>query len=311
MYYILLIIGFILLIKGADYFVTGSSNLAKTLKISSLIIGLTIVSLGTSAPETVVSTISSLKGANDISISNVIGSNIFNILVVLGITSIIKPINKNKENIIKDYTVMILSSIILLVFMCDRIINYDSINSISRSESLLLITMFIFYLYTLFNRNKNNVTQYKYHKFNIVDVLMLLSGLVSIILGGDLVVRSAKVISISWGISETLVGLTIVSIGTSLPELVTSIVAAYKKETNIAIGNVIGSNIYNSLLVLGIAGTTSKIIVNNYAIIDMIILIIVYIILYIITLKQRTLSRKTGILLLILYILFFIYIVNR
>lgn len=312
MHYILLIIGFILLVKGADYFVTGSSNLAKYLKIPSLIIGLTIVSFGTSAPETVISTIASIKGANDMAVSNVIGSNLFNLLIVLGASSLIKPLSTNKKVIKRDYIVMIITSIILLVFMCDKMLNLDSFNEITRSESFVLLLCFLFYLYILIaDNNKKKYNQYEYHKLSTIDILMLLSGLVSIILGGELVVRSAKEICLNFGISETLIGLTVVSIGTSLPEFVTSLIAAYKKETDIAIGNVIGSNIYNTLLVIGISGSASEIFVNKYAIMDVIYLIVISIIFYFIIRKSEIINRKIGIGMILAYIVFVFFIINR
>ena len=311
MYYILLIIGFILLIKGADYFVTGSSNLAKSLKVSSLIIGLTIVSFGTSAPETVVSTLASIKGSNDISISNVIGSNIFNILIVLGTLAFIKTLTTKKDIIKRDFIAMITSFIILLIFMSDNFLNIDNNDVISRGESIVLFLLFVAYLYIIFLNSNNTYKKYEIHKLSILDILMLLLGALAIIVGGELVVKTAKEISINLGVSETVVGLTIVSIGTSLPELVTSLVAAYKKETDIAIGNVIGSNIYNTLLVIGISGTVSEIGVSYYAILDIMFLIIISIIIYIIIIKYKEINKKTGIIMIIAYIIFIIYILKR
>ena len=311
MYYVLLVVGFILLIKGADYFVEGSSNLAKYLKVPSFIIGLTIVSVGTSAPETVVSTIASIKNANDMAISNVIGSNMFNLLIVLGMTSLIKPLTFNKELKTRDFVVMIISSIILLIFMCDKYLNLFSLNVITRGESLILLLIFSMYIYVILLYSKNK--RYKRHqdyKLKTVDILMLFSGVLAIILGGELVVRSAKIIAISWGISEILVGLTIVSIGTSLPELVTSVVAAIKKETSIAIGNAIGSNIYNTLFVIGISGLVSEIFVKKEAIIDMSISILIYIFIFALILKTSKIRRKTGIIMLISYFLFILFVVN-
>lgn len=312
MTYILLLIGFILLVKGADYFVEGSSNLAKYLKVPSLIIGLTIVSLGTSMPEVIVSTISSLRNANDMAVSNVLGSNMFNLLIVLGLTAAIKPLTTKTEVLTRDYIVMIITSIILLLFMSDKILNYSNFNVISRGESLVLLLCFTLYLYIiLLKARKNKYKTYEVHKLSAVDILMLLSGFFAIILGGELVVRMAKMITINLGITETIVGLTLVSVGTSIPELVTSIVAAIKGKTDIAIGNAIGSNIYNTLLVVGISGSLSEIYVKSTAIIDTLVLISVSIISYILILKNKKISRTVGILLVLIYILFIIFIVNR
>ena len=311
MSYILLIVGFVLLVKGADYFVIGSSNLAKYLRISTLVIGLTVVSLGTSAPEVVVSLVASIRESNDIAVSNVIGSNMFNLLMVLGVSAIVRPLKTKKQILTRDFIVSIIVTIILLVFVSDKVLN-SSTNIISKGEGLTLLVAFGLYIYIMImTAKKEKYLIREYHNLTVVDILMLLSGLLAVILGGELVVRSAREIALSWGVSETLVGLTIVSIGTSLPEFVTSLVAAKKGEVDIAIGNVIGSNIYNILLVIGLSSSVSSIPVNNLGIIDIFILIITSIICYVLIRKDNKINRKKGIMMVFMYIAFLIYIINR
>lgn len=312
MCYIVLVIGFVLLIKGADYFVEGSSNLAKYLKIPSLIIGLTIVSLGTSMPEVIVSTVASLKGSNDMAISNIIGSNIFNLLVVLGVSSLFKPLVTKKEVLVRDYVFMMFSIMVLIIFMEDKFLNHSSFNVISRGESLVLLLFLFLYLYIIIRKARNSrYESYIKHNFSIIDVFMFLLGLFSIILGGELVVRMSKIITINLGISETVVGLSVISIGTSIPELFTSVVAAFKGKTDIAIGNAIGSNIINVFLVLGISGTLSPVIISSNATLDAFILAGVSIFSYLIILKRKMIDKVVGFLMIMIYIFFLIFVIFR
>lgn len=312
MTYILLIIGFILLIKGADYFVEGSSNLAKALKIPTLIIGLTVVAFGTSAPEAVVSIIASTKGSNEIALSNIIGSNIFNLLAVLGISAIVKGLKANRQIITKDFLFSILATFILIALMFDKFLSGDKLNIITRGEGLVLLSILVLYVYSLIlTASKEKKLIKEKHKLTPKDILMLVLGILAVILGGELVVKSSQQIALNLGISETLVGLTIVSIGTSLPELVTSIVAAKKGETDIALGNVIGSNIFNILFVLGISSTLSPILVNSQSLIDVLILLGITIICYIFTIYNQRIGRTKGIIMAITYLIFMIYIIMR
>lgn len=312
MAYILLIIGFIMLVKGADYFVEGSSNLAKALKVPTLIIGLTIVAFGTSAPEAVVSTVASLNNSNEIAVSNVVGSNIFNLLMVLGVSAMFCSLKANRQVITKDFLFSILATIILIFFIFDNALNHGSMNILSRGEGLVLLSVLGLYIYSLLlTAHEEKKLKTEKHKFTKVDFLMLILGLAAIIIGGEVVVKCAKEIALSWGVSETLVGLTIVSIGTSLPELVTSIVAARKGETDIAIGNVIGSNIFNILFVLGISSAIMPIAINSQTLIDSIIVLVISIICYILTCINLRIGRKKGILMVFMYIVFLIYIILR
>ena len=312
MTYILLIVGFILLIKGADYFVEGSSNLAKALKIPTLIIGLTVVAFGTSAPEAVVSIVASTKGSNEIALSNIIGSNIFNLLAVLGISAIVKGLKANRQIITKDFLFSILATLMLIAMMFDKFLSGDKLNIITRGEGLVLLSILVLYVYSLIlTASKEKKLIKEKHKLTPKDILMLVLGILAVILGGELVVKSSQQKALNLVISETLVVLTIVSIGTSLPELVTSIVAAKKGETDIALGNVIGSNIFNILFVLGISSTLSPILVNSQSLIDVLILLGITIICYIFTIYNQRIGRTKGIIMTLTYIIFMIYIIIR
>lgn len=248
-----ILIGFTLLIKGADFLVDGSSAIAKKLHISELIIGLTIVSIGTSMPELFVSTTSALEGYSDISIGNIIGSNICNLLFILGLSAVIHPVKFQKQTKwIENPMSIILTFIFLMI--CNT--NKD----ITRAEGMILIGLFIlFLLYTIImakQNNKNAIIQFSVEeskKISIIkNIMLVILGIVILKFGGELVVENAKRIAIELNISEKVIGLTIVAIGTSLPELVTSITAAIKGESNIAIGNIVGSNIFNMLLIIGV-----------------------------------------------------------
>ncbi len=252
---ILLVVGMALLIKGADWFVDGSSKIAKALKIPSLIIGLTLVSMGTSAPELSVSLNAALSGSNDLSFGNVVGSNIFNTFFILGASALVIPLSIKSDMKKLDMPIMTFIYLVLVLFVL-VISPYE----LSRVESIVLLILFSSYMVLLFTRAKkqgNSVEQEKEEPITkkqiIFSVLFCAIGLAAIIFGGDLVVDSAKNIASYLGMSEALIGLTIVAVGTSLPELVTSIMASIKKEDDIAIGNVIGSNIFNVLFILGIS----------------------------------------------------------
>lgn len=258
-----ILIGFITLIKGADFLVDGSSGIAKKLHISELIIGLTIVSIGTSMPELVVSTTSALEGYSDLSIGNIIGSNICNLLFILGLSAVIRPVKFQKQTKwIENPMSIILTSIFLII--CNT--NQD----VSRFEGLLLIELFILfltYIIIMAKRNQQNViiqlSDENAKKISIIKKAMLIIlGIVLLKLGGELVVENAKKVAIALNISEKVIGLTIVALGTSLPELVTSVTAAIKGESDIAIGNIVGSNIFNMLLIIGFSAIISPITYN-------------------------------------------------
>ena len=300
MEYIILIIGFILLVKCADIFVDGSSNVAKSLKIPTLIIGLTIVAFGTSAPEASVSIIGAIEHRNEISIGNVIGSNICNLLLVLGVSSLFKPLKCNKKIIKRDLPFSILTYVVLFLLTINKYIE--------KKEGLLLLITLIVYLFTIIKQEYNNMIDKK--DFSVKDLLKIIFGLIGIILGGNAVVDGAVIIAENFGVSEQLIALTIVAVGTSLPELFTSVIASIKNENDIAIGNVIGSNIFNILFILGMSSFISPLTINNYVIIDIIIMFIVGIILYIFVNKE-SINRKNGIVMILIYFIYIFYIINR
>ncbi len=304
---ILLIIGFVLLIKGADMFVDGASDLATKLKIPAMIIGLTIVAFGTSAPEAAVSVTSALNHSNAIAISNIVGSNIFNLLVVVGITAIIYKIDIDDVSLKQDFPVLLISSILLLLFIVTS-------SQISRIEGIIFLIGIIAYVALLIVKSKKeskNMPVGTTHLSNIMIVLFIIVGLAFILIGSDLVVDASKDIALSLGMSETLVGLTIVSIGTSLPELITSVTAAYNKNTGIAIGNAVGSCIFNILFIVGLTTTITPIATTNVMVIDTIIMILALIITYILAYDKKDFNRKDGIILVSLFIVYMIYIIIR
>lgn len=301
---VLLILGFVALIKGADIFVDGSSSLAAIFKVPSVIIGLTIVAMGTSAPELAVSTSAALKGSNEIALSNVVGSNLFNLMMVLGVCAIIKPIPI--DNVIKkrDYPFSIIITVLLFAALgigALRTVDFstvqmsDNVSVVSRPIGIVLLLLFIGYLAGLIVSAKKNKTEGEAVKTMspLKSVIFILLGVGLIIAGGQFVVNSAKYIAAAFGMSETLIGLTVVALGTSLPELVTSIVAARKGENGLAVGNVVGSNIFNILLILGVSSALHPIPVNFASMIDFLILIVASILVYVFCLTKK-INRLEG-----------------
>ena len=314
---LLLIVGFVLLIKGADYFVEGSSSIAKILKVPTVIIGLTIVAIGTSAPELSVSITSSMAGKNALSISNVIGSNIFNLLMVIGISAILRPMKVSKNIMRKEFPMMICIAFIMvgMLFACKPM---KGTYGITRTFGIVLFVLFVaFIIYMVISaiRNKTEATEEIKKRGPLLSVLFVVGGIVAIKFGGDFVVNSASRIAIKLGMTETLVGLTIVALGTSLPELVTSIVAVKKGENDMALGNVVGSNICNILLILGVAGTISPIklagTAGTEAVIDGIYMIVISVITFIFAKNKNEISRGEGIAMVLLYVAYMAYAIIR
>lgn len=307
---ILLVLGMILLIKGADFFVEGAASIAKSLKIPSLIIGLTLVSIGTSAPEFSVSLTSSIQGLNDMSFGNIIGSNIFNTLVVIGVSAIIIPLSLSKS--IKYYDIPALVGIYLLLLLFAFV---TSPNILEIWESIIIFSLTFIYTGFLILRSRKDIKKEEIDEQPkrkwYLNVIMAIVGLAGIIFGGDLVVDNASTFAKALGMSEMLVGLTIVAVGTSLPELVTSIVAARKGENDIAIGNAIGSCIFNVILILGLCSTIAPATVDNYAIFDVLVMLISVILLFIFGFKNNKISRWQGIIMVILYVSYLSYIIVR
>lgn len=304
---VLLIVGFVLLIKGADYFVEGSSDLANKLKIPSMIIGLTIVAFGTSAPEAAVSIASAVTGSNAIAVSNIIGSNIFNMLVVVGATAVIYKITIEEESLKIDFPVLMISCVLLLIFLVTG-------NQISRIEGIIFLIIIIAYISWLIikaRKDKSNMSVEESHLSTPIIAVYIICGLIAIVVGGDLVVNSAKDIALSLGMSETLVGLTIVAIGTSLPELITSITAALNKKQDIALGNAIGSSIFNILFILGLTNVISPIQTTQVMLIDTVVMIVLLGISYILAYDKQDFNKKDGIILLAIFIVYMIFIIIR
>lgn len=294
---LLLLVGFVLLIKGADFFVDGSSSIAKLLKVPSVVIGLTIVAMGTSAPEAAVSITAGISGSNEIAISNVVGSNIFNMLVVVGVCAIIKSFDLDRTILKRDFPVNIVASVILLVVML-----LGSV--LSRFDGIIMLVLMILYVaWLVVNALKNREDSGDEIKTlsPVISVLYIVGGLVAVVLGGDMVVDNATVLAQAMGWSETFIGLTIIAIGTSLPELVTSIVASKKGENGLALGNVVGSNIFNILFILGLSSSISPIAVDTSAVINTVLLLCMTVAMYILCVARKKLGKVEGIIMVGLY----------
>lgn len=316
MTYILLIIGFALLIKGADLFVNGSSNIAKLLRVPTILIGLTIVAFGTSSPEATVSIIAALEGNADVALGNVVGSNILNITLIVGLTAFLYPLRVESETIRKEIPFTLLASVVLLILMSDIALQGSSSNLLTRSDGfilLLFLSIFMYYIIEIGLKSRKEKADepvpedIRWGK----NILITILGLAAIIFGGDLVVDNGTEIAYSLGMSETLVGLTIIAIGTSLPELVTSISAALKKESEIALGNIVGSNIFNILFVLGGSATISPLATNNKMFIDVILMIALTIILLVFSRTSFRIGKREGFVLVAAYIIYLVYIILR
>ena len=305
MMYVLLIVGFILLIKGADFFVDGASSTAKLLKVPSVIIGLTIVAMGTSAPEAAVSISAGLSGSSDIALSNVIGSNIFNLLIVVGVSAIICPMKTEKVILRRDIWWSLGAAAATLIMMTDM--------KISGAEGILLLGGMAAYIAVLVfdARKKRDEGDEVKAMSPLKSIIYIVGGLAAIIIGGDLVVDSACDIAAAFGMSEALIGLTIVAAGTSLPELVTSIVAAKKGDSGLALGNVVGSNIFNILFILGSASALTTINVAPELFIDTAILIAVTLLMYFLCRSKDKTSRGEGALCVLVYAAYMAYIILR
>lgn len=305
MEYLLLLIGFVLLIKGADFFVDGSSSLARIMKVPSVIIGLTIVAMGTSAPEASVSVNAALAGSNDIAISNVIGSNLFNGLVVVGVCAFMAGFKTNPEILKRDIPLNIIVTAILCIMLLDRHINH--IEGI-----ILLISMAVYIAVMVISALKNRETADECKILSLPkSLIFIIGGLIAVIFGGTLVVDNACLIAKDFGVSENFIGLTIIAIGTSLPELVTSITATRKGDSGLALGNAIGSNLFNILFILGMSATICPLNVLSESIIDCIILLVSAVILYVFARTKKTMNRWEGIVCVFLYVGYTAYLLIR
>ena len=305
------IIGFVLLVKGADFFVEGSGSVAKKFNIPVFIIGMTIVAMGTSAPECAVSISASLRGINGMAISNVIGSNIFNLLVVCGVCALFQPLVIKKETLKKEFPFSVLVAVIIGVMGLAGMM-------VGHMDGIILVVIFALFLYWMVRSAKKSmqagedVEAEEIKDLPIWKCLVFIGGgLVAIVIGGQMVVNCSETIARGFGLSETLIGLTICSIGTSLPELVTSVVAAKKNQAGMALGNVIGYNIFNILLVGGLASAISPIAMNMNNLIDIVILVIVSLYIMALVWKKQLLTRAGGVSMLAVYAAYMVYICVR
>ena len=304
---VLLLVGFLFLIKGSDFFVDGASSIASHLKIPTIIVGLTIVAFGTSAPEAAVSITSSLTGSNAMAVSNVIGSNLFNMLMVIGIAALLSNLLMKKSVLKKDLPFLVAITLLFAIFI---FIGWD-ITNIEGIILLIILAGYIIYLIRGSKKSKN-ANDVEAAKFTLPkSIILIIIGLAGIIIGGDLVVDSASAIAIALGMSETLVGLTIVAIGTSLPELVTSITALKKGENQLVIGNVIGSNIFNILFVLGASSAISRIPLDSSMLIDVLFMMGVTILCFIFGKTQDKYDKKEGVILIALFIAYMAFAILR
>ena len=321
--YILLMIGFVLLIKGADFFVDGSSSVAKILKVPTIIIGLTVVAFGTSMPEFSVSVTAAMKGSNDLAVSNVLGSNIFNLLVVLGCCALLNPVQAQSSLLKREFPFSIFVTVILLFlnadFSVDKVRRGNEQFVLGRMGGILFLILFGIFLYatvkTALKARAEDEGSAEREEYALLppakSAAYIVIGLAGIVFGGDLVVDSACQIAETFGLSETFIGLTIVALGTSLPELVTSMVAAGKGENDLAVGNVVGSNIFNILLILGASATITPIALEVTAVYDTLILIGASLAVYVSAIGGHKIDRREGAMFLLAYLAFFVYVLIR
>lgn len=311
--YILFAIGFVFLIKGAGYLVDGSSSIAKRFGVSDLIIGLTIISFGTSAPEMLVNVIASLRGAGDIVIGNVIGSNIANIFLILGVCALIYPLNVKTTTTWKEIPLNILAAVIVLLMMNDMFLDGGQ-SIISRSDGLILIMFFIIFIAYTVGLAKNGAEKIEQQKLSSLKaVLMVIGGMFGLFYGGKWVVEGAVQIAGNFGLSEAMIGATIVALGTSLPELAASAVAAYKHRTDIAIGNVVGSNLFNIFWVLGLSATMNPVSFSSKLNTDVIIFLVATVLLFIFALNggRHHIEKREGAIFLVCYVSYIVFLVIR
>lgn len=320
---LILLAGFAFLLKGADFFVDGASAVAKAMKIPAIVIGLTIVSWGTSLPELAVSVTSALKGIDGIAIGNVVGSNIVNLMLIAGLTATIIPIQVEKSLIIRDLPFSILCAVLLILLSADIYFAKTAENMISRADGIILLLFFAVYMFMIvefaFRNQKESLASEKENVSESTETeekksplwkcfLLLIVGLAGIILGGQMTIKSATYIAKAAGMSDRLIGLTIIAFGTSLPELITSLIAAKKGQNDIAMGNVVGSNIFNILLILGIASVITPMKVEPASFIDLAVLIICSASVWIMVKPKLKLNRACGIIMILIYAAYTTYI---
>lgn len=313
--YILFVIGFVLLISGANILVEGSASIAKKLNISSIVIGLTIVAFGTSAPELIVNIFASVQGNTEIAIGNILGSNIVNILLILGVSSIIYPLATKENTVWKEIPLSLLAAILLGVMVNDTLIDGGTFSGLTRIDGIVFLAFFIIFLYYTFGISKVSgentdleIKEMSYMKSS----LYIVGGLLGLVFGGKWIVDGAIKIAEGFNVSQSLIGLTVVAIGTSLPELATSAVAAYKKQSDIAIGNVVGSNIFNIFWILGFSSVINPLPFSKDSVIDIIMTIVASLILFLIMFigKKHTVERWQGVIMILIYVGYVAYLIG-
>ncbi|MBO7322287.1 MAG: calcium/sodium antiporter [Bacteroidales bacterium] len=317
--FILLIVGLVLILLGADALVNGASAVARKYGISEFVVGLTIVGIGTSAPELIVSAISAINGSSDIAIGNVVGSNISNVFMILGITAIIAPISLTKSNLKYDLPIALGVSLLLFVLAYDSIFLGKEFNVISRWDGLILIAMFVLFMIYSFkspasSEQNGESAESENGKVNIVkSVLLIVCGLVGLVLGGRLFVNSGSDIARGFGVSDAFIGITVMAVGTSLPELAASVNAAIKKKGQMALGNVIGSNIFNILLILGTSSIIRPLTLGGITMIDMgmMILTTIMIMLSALLISKKEIKRGVGALFFMIYVAYIVYLASN
>jgi cation:H+ antiporter len=313
--YILFVVGFVLLISGANLLVEGSASIAKKLNISSIVIGLTIVAFGTSAPELIVNIFASVQGNTEIAIGNILGSNIVNILLILGISAIIYPLATKENTVWKEIPLSLLAAILVGVMVNDMLIDGGTFSGLTRIDGIVFIAFFIIFLYYTFGISKvsgeNTDLEIKDMSY-MKSSLYIVGGLLGLVIGGKWIVDGAIKIAEGFNVSQSLIGLTVVAIGTSLPELATSAVAAYKKQSDIAIGNVVGSNIFNIFWILGFSAVINPLPFSKDSVIDIIMTILASLILFLIMFigKKHTVERWQGVIMILIYIGYVAYLIG-
>ncbi len=326
MSYVMLVISLVLLVVGANWLVDGSAAIARRYHISEYIIGATIVGMGTSMPELVVSVISGIEGHPDIAIGNVVGSNIFNVFLILGVTALMMPIKYTQENVFRDIPLNIGVSILVMA-LCALGIRFRGEYGLGRVEGLILIVCFVLYLWSAMRSEKKQqeakqqgihlpdsdliapVETSRYDSMSVC-ILAIIFGLAGLIFGGDMFVDSASAIAREWGVSEAIIGLTIVAGGTSLPELVSSIIAVTKNKGQMALGNIVGSNIFNLLLILGVSSLIQPLSMGDVTFVDWGVMVFSAFALMIaaITFKRYQLDRADASILLLMYVVYMMWL---
>ena len=309
--FVLLVIGFVVLIKGADFFVDGASGIATNFKVSKMLIGLTIVSFGTSAPEFAVSIKSLLSGSGDIVLGNVIGSNILNILLILGVSALFHSLTVKNNTVKKELPITLMITTAFAVLLSDSIFDKGVQNVFTRGDGIVLILLFGVFMYYLISMTRNKIVEDQEETLSMKKaILFTIVGLIGIILGSNFVVDSATYIAKALGVTERMIALTIIALGTSLPELVTSVAATRKGEYDIAIGNVVGSNIFNIGIVIGVpTALLGGIGVITFSYIDLIVMMLAAVLLFMFSFNDYKISKREGIIFLIVFAVYYSYVI--